>query len=155
MVDVVVGREETHVRPQQRPERAAPALVWAADAARVDEPRLSHQPVELHVCVPADHDGSATAGLPNERVGRGRREDLLVAPRRAVAEDDLAESIDIQLDGRRPSSERPTVVLVETPRRPTGELSVGVSAHEHDPVTELVQPLNALAREGSRGHVAA
>ena len=87
---------QLHVRPEQRPVRARPRLVGHADAAGVDQALARDPPVELDVRVAADDDRLLD---PDKRrrhplLGRDRGQDLLVASRRAVTEEDRAKPVD-------------------------------------------------------------
>ena len=64
-------------------------LVRQADAAGVDQPLAEHVPIELNVRVPA-HDGAwahVAQDLAQAILGAQACDDLLVAARRAVAEE--------------------------------------------------------------------
>ena len=102
-LDVVGGAAQLDLRAEQRPVRGRRVGVRHADAAGVDEAGSRRAQVELDVRVPEDDRALRHAGehRRDALLGRERRDDVLVAARRGVAEEHVAEPVDLDRRERR------------------------------------------------------
>src|SRR5262245_20249752 len=156
---------------QQRPVGAAPALVRQADAAGVEQKRSVHDALVAHVRM-RGHDRALLDAVEKLAypLDRGRlRDQLLVAPRRPVAERRRAETLDLDADvlaERRDEVARRVVVALghealalarvirNAPEEPQ-ELALGVAAYEERTLAERQQQRDRLLGQRPPGEVAA
>src|SRR5437588_10074447 len=91
----IVARAPQHdLWPKQQPVRSR-ITVGHADAARVHDAHAINGAIELHMRVPTDHDTLPDAGqhIAQALLWRRRSHHLLVAARRAVAEEHFTQPI--------------------------------------------------------------
>ena len=144
-----------NVWAQLHPMRAGRS-VGKPDAAGVDHALVPDCAVELHVRMPTDDDVGLDAGedLPQALVGGRAEKHLLVAPRRAMAEQHAPETLDFELElvgaGRQPlEAFRPELLLDPF----VVEIAVGVPPDRER--IERPDAIDGLDRQRSPGDVAA
>src|SRR3954447_25878139 len=176
-VDVVVRAAHLRVGPEEEPERGRGALVGHADRPRVEHGPPVELERELVVRVAADDGplGDAVEHRPQALGRRDLRDDLGVAARRPVAEEDRSEVVDRERDDRLERGEEVAVRAVDARRAPRGEplealgrvlgraprverlddLAIAVAHDEPRAVAERAQPVDRVGHERSRDGVAA
>jgi hypothetical protein len=168
-LEVVRRAPQLDVRAEQRPVREAWfRLVGKADAAGVEQPPAGHPPVVLHVRVRRDDADRVDAGreVGHARLGRRHGHALLVASRRAVAEERLPQPGDVHahagLHAAEVLGEPGTLVLRVLPARDLGvdqlpfdELPLRVPAHQTDALSPRLDERDRLRGERPPGEVAA
>jgi hypothetical protein len=163
LVQVVVGPAQVDVGPEQRPERAGIALVRKADAARVHAPDPRDLAVELDVHV-RGHDHAlvdALAELADALLRRLRGDALLVSPRRAVANANRPQALDIDDDLLFEAAEEVAQLVGVARLHPLLPLGLGavfqhrtVCVPPHEAGVQAAHELEGLLRERAPGEVA-
>ena len=152
-------------RPECQPVCSRPA-VREADAPGVYDADPVHDALELHVRVPADHDVSLDRGqhVAEPLVGGCPEDHFLVTARGSVAEEDAANTFNVELGSVRKPRDECTVPVLELVDNPladqpalgnlvTQELAIGIAA---DPdCVEIHDPVERLGRKRPSRHVAA
>jgi hypothetical protein len=109
----------------------------------------------VHVAVDDDVRLDAVEDLAQALLRCQARHDLLVAPRRRVAEEHAAEPVDVERHRERPGEHGRVTLVAQSFASPRLEVAVGVPEHDERSIAQSLHALERLRRPRARDHVAA